>query len=173
MVACRLFLFKLKESPRFLAASGRSEEAVVNLGHIAKINGIRQHRRFELSDVEDKQPPPSSTGPGGEREGLGDLETSSSYSALQDEGGPPAFSASVYSRLETDERDDDDDDADDGDGGDRPITRRPAWTSKLPPALAKYVVEYLDRVALLFTPEWARTTTLVWIIWTLASLAYT
>jgi hypothetical protein len=156
MVACRLFLFKLKESPRFLAASGRSEEAVVNLGHIANVNG--RHQRFGLEDVEDGPTPP-----------LRDLETS--YSSVEAEAF--VVGSDDYSRLAT---------TDEGEGEEdiegRPRikagpSRGPAWIANLHPAVADHVADYSDRLALLFAPDWAQTTTLVWIIWTLASLAYT
>jgi hypothetical protein len=158
MVGCRLFLFKLKESPRFLAASGRSEEAVVNLGHIANVNGRQQ--RFGLEDVEDGPPP---------RLRERDLETS--YSSIDVE--ETLVGQDDYSRLPTNEGEEDIDGRDGPSLTKADPSRRPAWISNLPPVFANHVADYLDRVALLFAPDWARTTTLVWIIWTLASLAYT
>lgn len=39
MFICRYFIFQLQESPKFLVAAGRDEEAVEALTYIAKRNG--------------------------------------------------------------------------------------------------------------------------------------
>ena len=39
MFVCRYFIFDLQESPKFLVATGRDEDAIAALTYIAKRNG--------------------------------------------------------------------------------------------------------------------------------------
>jgi hypothetical protein len=51
MFVCRVFLFRLHESPRYLVHAGRHEEAVYALQQITKINGLSIE--LGLTDVDD------------------------------------------------------------------------------------------------------------------------
>lgn len=62
-----------------------------------------------------------------------------------------------------------------GSGSGRPRNRRQRgnWMNRLPRGLRDSVDEYMERLDELFEPKWRRTTTLIWMIWFLASAGYT
>ena len=51
MFICRVFLFRLYESPRYLVHAGRREDAVTALQQIIKINGLSIE--LGVKDVDD------------------------------------------------------------------------------------------------------------------------
>jgi hypothetical protein len=61
MFICRQFLFRLHESPRFLLASNKPEEALRVLKKIAKFNGLEHSLPLELADVVPPPPSPAET----------------------------------------------------------------------------------------------------------------
>lgn len=48
-----------------------------------------------------------------------------------------------------------------------------SWLDRLPRGVRNSVDEYAERFDELFEPQWRRTTTLIWLIWLLASAGYT
>jgi hypothetical protein len=63
MFICRQFLFRLHESPRFLLATNKPEEALRVLKQIAKFNGLEHSFSLELQDVVPPPPSPAKTPP--------------------------------------------------------------------------------------------------------------
>lgn len=234
MFLSRIILFRLQESPKFLAATNRQSEAVIALERISRING--NERAWELKDVvddlEDKgrsrmMQKRSRNGAGKEAEMEDDGEDEDGmevepfvlggedddadgrpnggvqhdYSSTGDSQPRPSLSHESSASG-----------AEDHNGSAIPLgqrfpprgppprllrhasrtplqaqhqqrrrRRRPprsskaggSWTDRLPVGLQDSLDEYAERLDELFEPKWRKTTTLVWLIWLLASAGYT
>lgn len=162
----RVVLFRLFESPKFLAARGDLEGALRALRSISKVNG--NDKEWTLEDVIDRVSR-SVEGKGEEQGMLRDFE--GGYEATGDSDSPLSGRASPVDDLSV------------------PIpspslsVRRGAsrrmggstdtWVDGLPVWTQEWVREYELRMAGLFEPRWKRTTVLVWCIWGFVSAGYT
>lgn len=155
MSVCRILFFRLQESAKFLVTVGRSSEAIVVLQRISHINGEPQ--TYLPADVVDHMP---FGGGGGDYEAMGESlvgevrergEGEMEMEGREEEGRSP--SGAVRRKVVRE--------------------RGPSWIDRLPVGVAQSVDAYLVRMEGLFEPRWARTTTLVWTIWGLASAGYT
>ena len=142
MFGCRVLLFRLHESPKWLSGAGRSDDAVLVLQSIARDNG---------KDLGELGPEHVVDTPVGDK--AGELDVAA---------GRPSYDGR-YSPLRASF-------VDDVPSQRPPPGRR--WTSALPDRVADAVDPYLDRIGPLFAPDMIRLTTLVWAIWTLVSIAY-
>ncbi|KDN52949.1 MFS general substrate transporter [Tilletiaria anomala UBC 951] len=189
-VIARLIFFKLFESPKFLVASGRHQEARVVLQQIAAFNG--KPLPVSLRDVEDEQ-----------RRHAGSAQRDSrpfrGFSSLF--GGDGKANSPGYDALPTEDEEhgrSEMEEATPSQSLDRPsIEAAQATTSSMhilspaaplplplspPPAFVRRLLpanwhtglaDFWARYTHLFEPHWRRTTILVWAIWTLVSLAFT
>ncbi|EJD34854.1 MFS general substrate transporter [Auricularia subglabra TFB-10046 SS5] len=182
MFACRIVFFNLHESPRFLVATGRHEEALVSLRKISSFNGSTlQIGLADVSDVPaaDAEPAPdhattaSSTPVSYDATGAQDqpmamnghtFHTPTPSDAAQhtvyfpeqaeDERPRHARSVSVVTTA--------------------PVRRRtPRWLRPMPRWVRRPALAALDKVGATLVPEWRATTLLVWAIWFLMSTGYT
>lgn len=188
-VIARLIFFRLYESPKFLVASGRPDEARVVLQQIAAYNGAPLP--VSLSDVHDEVQTPSPTRPSGyaspapttfnSLSRLSGSLSSKAYQSVPTEDTPEDRIAETERASEDQTRSpgrERDADAD-GFSDHESLTRKPIestfsrWLDMLPSSWRGGATELVDRYTQLFEPPWRQTTTLVWAIWTLVSLAYT
>ena len=144
MCGCRVLLFRLHESPKWLSGAGRTDDAVLVLQSIARDNG----KPLDALGPDDVVDTP-----------VADL----SKSAELDAAAGRASYDGRYSPIRASTIDDV--------PSQRPPPGR-RWTSVLPERVADAVEPYLDRIAPLFAPDMIRLTVLVWAIWTLVSIAY-
>lgn len=141
---CRVFLFRLHESAKFLVTSGRQSEAVIVLKHISAFNG--RHFDISISDIQD--------GESKDEAPADELTSSSRYQQVaedEDDSVPAAIGTAAPPRTRA----------------------AGAWTSRLPPCIANGIDDFGERVEYLFTPEWRKTTILVWLIWFWVAFGYT
>ncbi len=181
----RIIFFSLFESPKFLVASGRPEEARVILQRIAAFNG--QPLPVSLQDVRDDRSKSRAGAPAtaaAAEEGVAGAESGgvAVQSGIRGSGRARGYDAlpteEATQRIEAD---------DDEAGASRATvdnrnrmdmesgTRRESSSllDRLPTSWQPGAAEFAARYAQLFEPHWRRTTILVWTIWTLVSLAFT
>ncbi|KAF8895585.1 major facilitator superfamily domain-containing protein [Infundibulicybe gibba] len=198
MFLARIVFFRLHESPRYLVHAGRPREALESLQMISRFNG--SDLSLELEDVEDQQPPAQPqvegrtayledgvpklheqhssllSGAGGSGDTPTHVKRSSSDSIAhyQSTGESPTPLTTHSPQI--------------------PKTLRPARRSSqlstapsrrassiyerkvyrvLPRWLRRPLWAWWDRVLMVLSPDWARTTILVWATWCSMSLAYT
>lgn len=149
MSLCRIILFRLQESAKFLVTSGRHREAIIALQHISRING--DPVSWSLADVVDK-PPSCPASPSGSSITLTGRASYESTGESPRDGSPGRGKSEPTKERRVEGRD---------------------WVEKLPPGWRDGVDEYLARLDELFEPKWKKTTILVWCIWGLASAGYT
>ncbi|GEM12452.1 MFS transporter [Rhodotorula toruloides] len=185
MFLCRVLFFRLHESAKYLVAAERPSAAVIALRRISRING--QEAKWDLRDVVDDE---AST-VANEVDGSDGKLSPPRYAATGEttpESRPKSASPSL---LPTSPRARNSDDGVDEESVDlstfslpssvfsatpaAPRLRkdRPAWIDRLPVSWRSGADEYLARLDELLEPKWKRTTTLIWVIWTLASAGYT
>ncbi|KAF8907387.1 major facilitator superfamily domain-containing protein [Mucidula mucida] len=174
MFLARMVFFRLHESPRFLVHAGRHQEAVEALQLISSFNGAPL--TLDLDDVEDVPAPPTIRT-------SGDGEDRIDYSATGE--SPPQSHAFSTPILEQDSLPKEDEDL--PPARPRPRSRTSsqrsqrrassAYEKKLYSVLPRFIRRPLwawwERILMVLTPEWRRTTLLVWASWCAMSLAYT
>lgn len=166
-VISRLVFFRLFESPKFLVSAGRHEEARSVLQRIAAYNGTPQ--KVRLSDVNDQEEPTdtikvkrgirASLSRFKPRSWIGNRSASMEY---QGQGGEERqrLIAEGGERTSIDEQ--------------RPIASiGPSTKSIMPASWKASLHQARKRYDELFSPQWVKTTILVWSIWTVFTLAYT
>ena len=160
-VVARIIFFKLFESPKFLVASGRPQEARVILQRIAAFNG--RPLPVSLRDVEDS-----------------DLLQESQQRTAQTAPSWTSGGGQGYDTLPTEEQDaiDDNEEDEERQAAHSTLTTSQTLQSSatlkwLPESWRPGTAEFVARYVNLFEPRWRRTTILVWAIWTLVSLAFT
>lgn len=195
-VLARLVFFTLFESPKFLVSAGKHEEARDVLQRIATFNG--DPRKVRLSDVRDDDSPQTRLHRGDVERGSQtrpmstvDLQPSPHISEDEDEadsvseeerngeerqrlicqsasddarrhGSMGAERArSSHNHSERDRS---------GSTAQAPWPRTLRW---IPASWRPGLQQGMSRYNELFTPYWRRTTTLIWLIWTVFTLAYT
>jgi len=178
MFLSRITFFRLYESPRYLVHAGRPQEAIVSLQKISEFNG--EEMSLNLEDVEDKldaQAPGSpdalvpKRGPSGPFEPeVGDQQRD--YQALR--------KTSISEEIGRGEALED--------WTPTAIPRRPASHSRassrshlkgqltsgrFPRWIRRPMRAWFKRLGMVMSPEWRRTTLIVWLIWWAMSLAFT
>ncbi|UZJ51463.1 hypothetical protein CBS101457_000783 [Exobasidium rhododendri] len=178
-VIARLVFFSLYESPKFLVSAGRHEEARSVLQRIAAFNG--EPKKVRLSDVHDQEEVEeavreASEGPGGLRGSLSRWKPKSWIGRQSTSSMDWQEEVQERQRLIVEEQNQDDDGVMPA-RDERPIDTNPPKTQKgrtwIPRSWAPSIQEAKGRYKELFSPHWAKTTTLVWSIWTVFTLAYT
>lgn len=173
MFLSRITFFRLYESPRYLVHAGRPQEAIVSLQKISEFNG--EEMSLNLEDVQDKlviensNLPPSSSEQmklPSTRERQMDYQAlrKSSISeepAVQDDSGELVSSAfpsrsMSHSRVSS-----------------RSLPKAQVAQGSLPRWIRKPLHAWFKRLGMVLSPEWRRTTILVWIVWWSMSLAFT
>ncbi|KIY51552.1 MFS general substrate transporter [Fistulina hepatica ATCC 64428] len=147
MFAGRIVFFKLHESPRYLVHAGRPHDAVVALQKISRFNGVEL--ALDLEDVCDH------------RGYKGDADA-----VLIHEAEVDSNSSDDARRIEECRSDEDRSDRGNGSEDSVLLTCLPSWIGR--PLQGWWV-----RVALVLSPEWIRTTLLVWTIWCAMAMAFT
>lgn len=181
MFICRMAFFKLHESPRFLVAAGRHDEAVVALRKISTFNGGTFP--IELEDVYD-QTPPRDAPPAAE-------DPPSTLQTAHKAEEPPSYDATGALDQPVDTHAFDTPAPADADHvtyfppvveSPRPrrspsevssasVRRRtPRWLRPFPRVIRRPTLATLDKLGATLAPEWRGTTLLVWAIWFLLSL---
>lgn len=198
MFLCRMALFSLHESPRFLVAAGRPDEAVVSLQKISNFNGgtfaielqdvcdqppgeecitpqPTDHNRFASAD--DQQEPRSNNNNGTPQsyDSTGALEQAMDAHTFDNTPSSVDAERATYFPPQLEE-------------ADVPITparprrsasavttastrrRTPRWLRPFPRAIRRPTLATLDKLGATLSPEWRGTTLLVWVIWFLMSL---
>ena len=154
MFLCRSAFFRLHESPKWLVGAGRTDDAVLALRAIVQTNG--EPFALAVADVIDTPCDESK-----------DVENG--YAAIDRSPSPPGTGFGDYTPVATNEHN--------HEASLSPVhveARLPhPWVSALPESIATRVSDYLNHVGQLFSPQWARTTILLWCIWTLVSAGYT
>lgn len=175
MFLSRITFFRLYESPRYLVHAGRPQEAIVSLQKISEFNG--EEMDLNLEDVEDKPPHTAPSSPdalvpsrnanrclptiNGERqmdyqalrksslsEEPAEMENSVDWEVTPTPRRPPSHSrASSRSQLK----------------GQVQGRAMPRW-------IRKPFKAWFKRLGMVMSPDWRRTTVLVWIIWWAMSL---
>ncbi|GAA99250.1 uncharacterized protein L969DRAFT_102623 [Mixia osmundae IAM 14324] len=140
MFLCRVLFFRLHESAKFLVVSGRTEEAVLVLREILRVNG----KVIDLS-VEDMQD---------------DVDMHDSAPIPQTVYDHVPESANPDEQINGHER------------KHTPSIDRSFWSRYVENIFSSYE-QLRGRINILFSPKWARTTTLVWLIWFFVSAGYT
>lgn len=185
MFLCRVLFFRLHESAKYLVAAERPSAAVIALQRISRING--KEAKWDLQDVVDDEVSALAN----------DVDASDgklsppSYAATGEttpESRPKSASPSLLptSPLGRDADNDVDEESADLSTFSLPSSvfsstlatsrlrkDRPAWIDRLPVSWRSGADDYLARLDELLEPRWRRTTTLIWVIWTLASAGYT
>lgn len=187
-VILRVVFFRLFESAKFLVAAGKHEEARHVLQRIADFNG--QPLGVRLSDVRD-QADGEDAGVTREtqRPSLFKRLTSSRPTRTLFRSGSAATYSGLPQQPSPQEGPGDNDEEIRGSSGDEDPHGRHRHTSRdameegvmdwpaslgfVPRSWRKGLWDAGQRYADLFTPEWKRTTVLVWSIWTIFTLAYT
>ena len=153
--------FRLYESPRFLAATGRHEDALVSLQRINKFNG--GDLMLDISDVCDKQSPNVNVSLLEPAPTLATTESSSrlSYDATGDLL-QPFVANSVGLRVRSHHAR-----STSGVTTASTLHRTPRVLRPLPSFMRRPLLEAHDQLAETLTPEWRGTTLLVWAVWLL------
>ncbi|TFK26851.1 MFS general substrate transporter [Coprinopsis marcescibilis] len=200
MFTARMVFFRLHESPRYLVHAGRPYDAIKSLEMISRFNG--SDLCVELDDVRDHLHPHQDADAHAQQQtsGLDQAQLSPTDGTEYQASRPRATSRTIFdATMIQDGRTPPDvllsraSSAESG-GGQRPplmtayaatgetpalVDRRRAsvyeqklcWS--LPRWLRKPLWAWLDRVMMVLSPEWVRTTVLVWAAWWAMSLAYT
>ncbi|KAH7101221.1 MFS general substrate transporter [Auriculariales sp. MPI-PUGE-AT-0066] len=170
MFLCRIIFFRLHESPRFLVATGRPQEALVSLRKINKFNG--GDLLIEIGDVSDQpspaapasaygvaeQPQPSGSTPPS-YDSVGELPHPVHTSPIVESTPESPRRLRVRSASEVTTA--------------SMLRRTPEWIRPLPRIIRRPLLAAHDRLEITLSPEWRKTTLLVWAIWLLMSLGYT
>ncbi|BGP00472.1 hypothetical protein NBRC10513v2_006274 [Rhodotorula toruloides] len=185
MFLCRVLFFRLHESAKYLVAAERPSAAVFALQRISRING--QEANWDLQDVVDDEVSALAN----DTDGSDGKRSPPSYAATGEttpESRPKSASPSLLPTSPRARNSDGDLDEEAADlstfslpssvFSSTPATPRlrkdrPAWIDRLPVSWRSGADEYLARLDELLEPKWKRTTTLIWVIWTLASAGYT
>ncbi|KAG9014265.1 hypothetical protein FRB94_013575 [Tulasnella sp. JGI-2019a] len=208
----RFILFRLHESPRYLAHAGRPADAVHALKKITKFNG--QSLELDMKDVavtprvsaiifdidssEIQQTGTVRKPPHLSFETKGSTPPAVSYQSTSSQSTPPlpgdytfqtptTERGSIFSQEPQSPRDDllsnplQDDEWRRPPPRARRRSRGVSFAESVAPAVEGWYSEWVlqplaawwDKMASLLTPEWRRTTLLIWTAWTLMSLAYT
>jgi MFS family permease len=157
-VIARLVFFHLFESPKFLVSAGRLEEARSVLQRIADFNG--QPKKVKLSDVRDQED--------------GGREAPSKISRWRPRSWMAKGRTSMQNSNEERQRlmvEEDQEASGSGSANGNEASFRSSSRSKT--SWRSSIEEAQKRYAELFSPHWAKTTILVWSIWTVFTLAYT
>ncbi|KZT44614.1 MFS general substrate transporter [Sistotremastrum suecicum HHB10207 ss-3] len=160
MFLCRILFFTLHESPRYLVHAGRHREAIISLQKISAFNG--EPVRLELSDVQDtykeslegtlldreNPPPPTVIVPQNQYAVYGDYDQEAAgvvqaSPLLADERSPSPSESAL--RVE-----------------DAVLDQQ-----------SRRMRASANKIAAVLSPEWRRTTLLVWATWWTMSLAFT
>ena len=220
MFCCRILIFRLHESPRYLVSAGRKQEAVLALKKIAKFNGD-ELPSLNIDDVDD-EPTHLSNGSHSPRSPRFSITRSipiksppkKDYRSTETSPSPPLQGESFGTPFLEDPRDlppvldaaflDDDDDDEEGEANNERETDRGSITERgsitgvaiprpgggarkfrslsvvstasdikrlspimraLPRWIRRPLQAYGERLESLFTPEWKKTTILMWMIW--------
>ncbi|KAF9013162.1 major facilitator superfamily domain-containing protein [Cyathus striatus] len=198
MFLSRIVFFRLHESPRYLVHAGRPHEAVKSLQMISRFNGSEME--LELSDVADHHEHRNSGGDGTQYSATGNTPPVDSYSFVTpSEEHPPVVFPSVPQPQPQDAVKESSPTAPRRPSSSPPplqirIPRAPNPNRRLsalsnhsrrssvyeqkvysilPRWLRMPLWAWMDRVMMVLTPEWFRTTVLVWSAWCSMALAYT
>ncbi|KZO97152.1 MFS general substrate transporter [Calocera viscosa TUFC12733] len=175
MCIARIVLFRMRESPRFLVASGRHADAVHSLRRIMSFNGHDYPLTIEdimdgpqdIEQQKDAQP----IGSGNARPPLSAGSHQMEYHATNEspdphlshnhtfvtpveEQGPQLPAAPVFAPIPH-------------------VHLQKVSKLSTIPLIGHPLAAWLERMELLFTPEWRKTTILVWSAWALIALSYT
>ncbi|KZT51305.1 MFS general substrate transporter [Calocera cornea HHB12733] len=175
MCLARIVFFRMRESPRYLVASGRHAEAVHSLRKIISFNG--HDYPLTIDDITDD--PDIEQGKVAQPAGNGDVRLSLSTRSSQmvyhstNESPDPHLSHTHSFATPVEEQ--------------TPqflpsrvpeviphATSQPKGAKiRAIPIIGRPLASWLERMERLFTPEWRKTTILVWSAWALIALSYT
>lgn len=179
MFIARILFFRLHESPRYLVHAGRPQEALESLQMISRFNGSGAHYPTTLEDVEDHiyttidEPSSALSIPEDDDAHVAPprLLTQTSSEALQSPGRSMPLDYSATAEGPEPGRS-----GEESDGlPQRPRLPARRWSEGnacriLPQTVRGPILRWWDRVQMVLTPEWRRTTFLVWGAWFFMSL---
>ncbi|EGN93976.1 hypothetical protein SERLA73DRAFT_63470, partial [Serpula lacrymans var. lacrymans S7.3] len=197
MFLARMVFFRLHESPRYLVHAGRHQEALESLQMISRFNG--SEIPLDLDDVNDHHPTSAIPKTGtGENEPFLSQQVNSDYAPRNSHNAPPATDGTVLfdaqGELPTQGssdflRNEEGGMTDYRATGESPTSLDAHFVAMsrassmyevkrcvggvLPRWIRRPLLAWLDRLAMVLSPEWLRTTVLVWAVWCFMSLAYT
>lgn len=189
-VIARLVFFKLFESPKFLVANGRENEARLILQRIAIFNGAPLP--LSISDVRDAEEGGSSSRGTPSTKDIDSRKNVRSWlgSGRQNTKGNNGYQAVPTDAEDLNEIDEEQEEevqndqtrrSTDSNRSSRPrpnsitstLSNPKEASTNLFQSLSSSMKTLSERYSQLFTPDWKRTTILIFLIWTLISLAYT
>lgn len=176
MCIARIVLFRMRESPRYLVASGRHAEAVHSLRRIIAFNGHDYPLTIdditdEMDDIE-QQKDASQPSNGIVRPTLSTDNSDMEYNSTGHSPDPHLTYMHTFATPVEEQQ------------AQFPPVPNPAPIStarSIPedtkvrnlPMIGRPLAAWLERMSRLFTPEWRRTTIFVWAAWALIALSYT
>jgi len=177
MFLSRITFFRLYESPRYLVHAGRPQEAIVSLQKISEFNG--EEMSLNLEDVEDKLvaempaspdalvPKRGSSSPfrasAGEQMDYQALRKTSISDELDGAENSSQWASPAISRRPTSH----------SRTSSRSLSKGQLTGGRLPRWIRKPLHAWFKRLGMVLSPEWRRTTILVWVVWWAMSLAFT